>query len=305
MLQKEYDSHEWTIKDLKKHYPEIPLCRIRKNIKVKSDIETKRIASKKNIGRVVSDESKEKIRQSRINFLKEKNGDTAWERKNCGKMSYLEEWFYNNCILKYELDKKYIIINEYCEQPYFIDFAFINEKIAVELDGKVHFELGNKRINHDIKKDEYLMSHGWRIFRIPYFERNEKSIEKFLNFLINDSAMSIKITENWGKYLKYCEYKKEIKNKKLEEKNKVIKEKERVIKEKVMDIKNSNINFNKFGWKAKVGVILECSNTHVGRWMKKHLPDIYNNAFSKCRINKGVKAWYVLLFSYILYLVEV
>lgn len=42
--------------------------------------------------------SNEKIRKSRFKYLKKKTGKTAWERKNNGEMSFLEEWFFNECI---------------------------------------------------------------------------------------------------------------------------------------------------------------------------------------------------------------
>lgn len=69
-------------------------------------------------------------------------------------MSYLEAWFYDKVIVRNELESKYDIVNEYCEYPYFLDFAFVNERIDVELDGKYH-QIEDRR-KHDEKRAAYL-----------------------------------------------------------------------------------------------------------------------------------------------------
>lgn len=48
---------------------------------------------------------------------------------------------------------------------WFIDFAFEQKKIAVEMDGRQHAE----RLDQDKKKDEYLTSQGWKVIRIKWF----------------------------------------------------------------------------------------------------------------------------------------
>lgn len=56
---------------------------------------------------------------------------------------------------------------EYCVWPYRIDFAYIDGrgKRAIEIDGGFH--LKPEAIEHDIKRDKYLKSQGWVVFRIP------------------------------------------------------------------------------------------------------------------------------------------
>jgi len=97
-------------------------------------------------------------------------------------MSFLEQWFYDEIICKLELDKKYDIVSEFGEYPYFIDFAFVNEKIAVELDGGFHF-INQKSIEKDINRDKILKEKGWTLYHIAYFENKNIVEQDFLKFL--------------------------------------------------------------------------------------------------------------------------
>ena len=143
----------------------------------------------------LSEETKEKIRKARVQYLlnHSNNPDGGYKRRIEGKMSYLEQWFYDNVILKYNLLDKYDIINEQCVYPYFLDFAFINIKLDVELDGRCHFKNGEKRIEHDIKRDNDLIQQGWKIFRISFNETNENTIKEFLEYLIIEFINILKL----------------------------------------------------------------------------------------------------------------
>lgn len=128
--------------------------------------------------------AREKARQKRFEYLKKHTGQTAWERRSSGKMSFLEKWFFDNVIVKYKLFEKFDIINELPVYPYFIDFAFNDIKLAVELDGKIHF-VNEERIQHDNNKDTHLTNKGWIVYRIKYDENNDDTISKFIDFLNN------------------------------------------------------------------------------------------------------------------------
>lgn len=43
-------------------------------------------------------------------------------------------------------------------------------------------------------------------------------------------------------------------------------------------IKNSNINFNKHGWRIELGKILNLTPQYVGNLIKKHFPEIWENS---------------------------
>ena len=126
-----------------------------------------------------SDQTKQKIREIRIKFMKENPNETAWRTKN---LSYPEKLFLDK-VIELNLDKKYSIVREYSIFPYFIDFAFVNEKVAVEIDGSQH--LLPKRKDRDDKKDELLKENGWFILRV-----SENEVKTNINSVF-DTILSI------------------------------------------------------------------------------------------------------------------
>ena len=98
-------------------------------------------------------------------------------------MSYPEKCF-QKILEDNGLDKKYLIYREYSVFPYFIDFAFINEKVAVEIDGSQHLEENRKK--RDDEKDALLLSKGWKVLRIAANEVTHdgtKALEAVLEML--------------------------------------------------------------------------------------------------------------------------
>lgn len=132
-----------------------------------------------------SEETKHKLSEIRRNFLKEHPEKTAWRTKN---MSYPEKCF-KKFLKENEYDKKYLIIREYSFFPYFIDFAFVNEKFAIEIDGSQHE--CQERKGKDIQKDNLLKANGWRVLRLT------KNIVK---------TNWVKIKEELDKYLSNKDY---------------------------------------------------------------------------------------------------
>lgn len=224
-------------------------------------------------GRKHSKESIEKIRLARIEYLKHNKSNTAWSNKAKSLLSHGEE-FLHKLFIENHLYDRYDIINEYCEYPYFIDFAFINEKIAVEFDGQVHFRKGNKRIEHDIKRDMVLNSKGWKIYRIPFFDINKFNINDLIEFIGNPSNEKTMASN----LIKYSDYNSKLKK---DKKLKITLKKQANINSQINLIKNSNINFNKLGWVNKVSEILEITPQNVNRWMKRNMLDFYNNCYKR------------------------
>lgn len=63
------------------------------------------------------------------------------------------------------MPKKFQIVREYSVFPYFIDFAFPQIMLAVEIDGSQH-EIKDRK-KRDMEKDIHLNNNGWRVYRIP------------------------------------------------------------------------------------------------------------------------------------------
>jgi len=232
---------------------------------------------------IITDETREKMRIKRVDYLKKRTGKTAWERRSLGQMSFLESSFFDKATA-IDIFKKYDVVSEYCVFPYFIDFAFINEKVAVELDGKCHFINGNKRVEHDIKRDLYLTEQGWRIFRIRYDDDINLKIAEFLDF-IGTSKMKnyddrlyfyTEIKKSKAKYGKRYDYNKAV--------TEIYNQIEKIKIEKII---NSNIDFSKTGWVQSVAKLIEKPYQKVNGWMKRFMPEFYENkCFKRKNMNK-------------------
>ena len=119
-----------------------------------------------------------------------KNGThKGWITRN--KISYAENYFIT-VLTNLGLDFK----REHKVGKYFIDFAFINYKIALEIDGKQH-ELPDRK-EADRIKDIFLTSLGWKIFRIKWynpFSKNKNKlysqIEEFKELLKSISSYNL------------------------------------------------------------------------------------------------------------------
>jgi len=129
-----------------------------------------------------NEQSKEILRQKRFDYLSDENNISTFTNRHKRLMSKGES-IINKMLKDNSFYEKYSIINEYPIYPYFIDFAFVDQKIAIEYDGEPHFTNGLKRVEHDMKKDNFLRSKGWRIYRIPYYELKYFTIEKLLDFI--------------------------------------------------------------------------------------------------------------------------
>lgn len=87
----------------------------------------------------------------------------GWKSRKGKEPSYPEKYFIslfnNESIIGWERDYKVGM--------WFIDFAFIDKMIALEIDGKQHNE--EERRKSDEKKDNYLIKNGWKVIRIKWY----------------------------------------------------------------------------------------------------------------------------------------
>lgn len=238
-----------------------------------------------------------KAKENRLKYLsnKENFNSTAFGKRCNKKLSFLEKWFYDNVIIKYNLTNKYLIINEYKiktedkNSAYSLDFAFINIKLDVELDGRCHFINGKERQKHDIKRDNFLLKNNWNIYRISFYdvEKNEEeTINKFINILQNNSFKYDNSYYLRNKVITNKEFIKQYNRKKDKEYNKKLKqiEKEKYYNEQYNLLKdleeNSNINFKKFGWVKQANDYLLSKGKSIKllhRYIKKYYPDFFKN----------------------------
>ena len=84
----------------------------------------------------------------------------GWKSRTNKLPSYPEQYFID--LFSNEGYKNYI--RELPFKKWFIDFAFQDKKIAIEIDGKQH----KYRKDKDEEKDKNLIESGWKVFRIEW-----------------------------------------------------------------------------------------------------------------------------------------
>ena len=175
-----YVNKNFSVKDLRKKFKlQSDDIKIILEDKVSSASESNKLARKKYPNSFKhSEESKKIMREKRLEFMKNNPDKTAWRLSN---ISYPEKLFIEY-VESNGLDKKYSIIREYPVFPYFIDFAFVNQKVAIEIDGSQH--LLPERKERDNKKDKLLNDLGWFVIRISEKEI-KTNIEEVFNKIIS------------------------------------------------------------------------------------------------------------------------
>ena len=113
----------------------------------------------------------DKTKQQLSNAMKKAHAEGrannfALSRHSCGEVSYPEKWFMT--VIKNEFDDQNYI-KEYPFIKYSLDFAWPHKKICIEIDGSQHYDKRfQNRIEHDIKRDLFIKSKGWKILRLRW-----------------------------------------------------------------------------------------------------------------------------------------
>ncbi|MNV48894.1 hypothetical protein D3C71_1408210 [compost metagenome] len=108
-------------------------------------------------------EIKEKISKSLKIAIKEGRAKGWINSRKDKKPSYPEQFFIKAIENEFN-DTDYV--REFQIERYFIDFAWVEKKIAIEIDGKQHeFK---ERKESDLRKDSVLINNGWKVLRIKW-----------------------------------------------------------------------------------------------------------------------------------------
>ena len=86
---------------------------------------------------------------------------SGWHNRK-GEASYPEKYFMS--VFKNENITGWI--RDLKVGKWFIDFAFKNKMLAIEIDGRQH--LDKERLASDKIKDKFLKLKGWKVIRIPW-----------------------------------------------------------------------------------------------------------------------------------------
>lgn len=133
------------------------------------------------LNREHTDETKKKISESMKNAHKERRAHNIGECRWKCEPSYPEKFFIN--VIKNEFqDQNYI--REYYILGYSLDFAWVDKKLEIEIDGEQHEKIENQI--HDQQRDKILEDNGWKTLRIKWkdmFNNPKKYIKIAFDFI--------------------------------------------------------------------------------------------------------------------------
>lgn len=205
----------------------------------------------------------------------------GWLNSNRKNKSYPERLF-ENIAKKMALFEKYDIVDQFPFHGYFFDFAIIDCKVDLEIDGVQHYRT-QEAIEYDKKRDSFVLEKGWKVYRISAKELKddpEKELNLLLEFLNSESSYRIYSREDLKEY--FNKYKRLHGNREAYNKAKK-KNWETENLKYVEEVLNSNIDFSKFGWVTKVSKIIKQKPQKVNLWMKRMMPSFYEEKCFKRR----------------------
>lgn len=143
---------------------------------VRNKSEASKLHFKKNGGRKLSEEIKKKISRSRIKYLMEHPDKVPYIINHSSKKSWPEQVF-ENALKSAGIDGWEF---RYRNGIYEYDFAFLDKKIDVEIDGGTHKT--DKVIQIDKRRDKFSKENGWKVIRFDA-ERVKKDVISCINEL--------------------------------------------------------------------------------------------------------------------------
>jgi very-short-patch-repair endonuclease len=135
-------------------------------------------------GKTLSEETKKKISNSRIEFLKKNPDKIPYKLNHSSTVSYPETYFIQ-CLESVKDNKEC----QYKVHTYKLDFANPAEKLYLEIDGDQHY-LDSKMVEHDKRRYKILHDLGWRGIRVRWSsfqklsdEEKKQEIEKIIVYM--------------------------------------------------------------------------------------------------------------------------
>lgn len=217
-------------------------------------------------GHLQTEETKKKLSEIRKQQIKENNGIWWSSRSKC-KRSYAEEWT-KNIILNEIKDNTFV--EEYHIGKWFLDFAWPNKMIYIEIDGEQHEWAERKK--SDEEKDNYCKELGWKCLRLKWKDicnNTQDAIQVIKEFILNN------------KILNY-----EFKNISKKEQRKIDSQKRKDNQEKIWlerkeHILNSGVDLTKYGYLEKLIKTTGYTKRIIENTIKKFPNELYKKVFKR------------------------
>jgi very-short-patch-repair endonuclease/transposase len=103
------------------------------------------------------------------------------------------ELFFVNAISETELSKKYTILEKFQFGKYVFDFAIVDLKIDIEIDGHHHF-YDEYTVEKDKIRDKNSVDKGWKVYRIAWRKLRDETttvIQDLLDYIESEDKSSI------------------------------------------------------------------------------------------------------------------
>lgn len=220
--------------------------------------------------RFVSPERRKIISEKRTKFLLENKDLHPWKKKTKHKSEPCER------VKQFLKDSGIVFVEEWNpleDRNFSIDIAFPDIKLGIEINGNQHYNKDGSLAPYYQQRHDLIEKAGWTLLELHY--SIAFNLEKLKNIL------DIKEQPDYSEYFKILEEKRTQRNfsNPLVEKRGVKVSRNTDIKWEPFKqiIANSDIDFSKFGWVNKVAELLSISPQKVNKWMKRYLPDIYEN----------------------------
>lgn len=214
---------------------------------------------KKYKGHKISEETKKKISEGMKKAIREGRAK-GWQSRSRCEHSYPEKWFIEVLKNNFNMIENQDYVCELYFNGFFLDFAWPEKKLCVEIDGNQHYEEDRKA--KDLKKDNLLQKEGWTEVRADwsYITKNkDQFIQDFKK--VFKSLETSKVDISKYSYKGNRKYEKAIiKREALKKEGKVDttgRTNPRMLTKEDWEarknlILNSGVDLMKFGWISKV-----------------------------------------------------
>jgi very-short-patch-repair endonuclease len=207
-------------------------------------------------------EFREKISKARKKYLLENPDKHPWKNSNKFKSVPCEK-------VKEFLNSKHIrFVEEWqpLENRYFsIDIAFPDIKFGIEINGNQHYDKNGNLKPYYQERHNLIEQAGWKLLELHY--------TCCFNLSLIENILNLKEQPDYSEYFELQKNKIKIQTLPKGQKRKNdFDEKWEPYKQIIMD---SDIDFSKFGWVSETAKILKISPQKINKWMKRYLPDFY------------------------------
>lgn len=231
-----------------------------------------------NKGKKMSAEFCKKISEARKKYLNEHKDEHVWKRNS----KFISIPCQNLKNKFDELGIKYIEeLTPFDDYNYSIDIAWPDIKVGIEVNGNQHYNNDGTLVEYYQKRHNIFESRGWKLYEIHYTKCYNIDIKDFNDILKLDIYDKEYVKEIFDK--KLIKIKNKEINKQRNNQDRLNKKEEKINFYKnaiILLIKESNIDFSKFGWVNKAQNYLKENfnillKGNISRFIKKYYPDFF------------------------------